>query len=251
MRTTPSSDSSHGRSLQWPGCLNVRDAGGLPTEDGGHVRPGALIRSDFLGRLTPAGRRELDSYGVSRLLDLRSVEEVARRRSPFVDDPRYRHVPLADPARRTERHPENERTLRDIYRVKIERDAHRIVAGIAAVTDAPPGGVLVHCVLGKDRTGILVALILRAIGVPEEVVVADYAATAVSLREKFEAELARVRDPRIREILRQKQGSDPATILGMLDRVDELHGSVPGYLLDRGLRPDELERLRHRLRANA
>ncbi|MEV4690550.1 tyrosine-protein phosphatase [Micromonospora echinospora] len=251
MQTTQSGKSSHGRLLRWPGCLNVRDAGGMPTEDGRLIRPGALIRSDFVGRLTPAGRRELDSYGVSRLLDLRSVEEATRRQSPFVDDPRYLHIPLVDPARRAERDPENERTLRDIYRVKIERNAHRIVAGVAAVASAPPGGVLVHCVLGKDRTGILVALILRAAGVPEEVVAADYAATAVHLRERFDRELAKAKDPQLREFLRAQQGSDPATILGMLDRVDELHGSVPGYLLDHGLPTDELERLRHRLQAVA
>lgn len=226
----------------------MRDLGGLPTSDGGRIRPGALIRSDFPGQLTAAGRRLLEAHGVGQFLDLRSVKEATRRSSPFGGDPRYRHVPLVDPARKSERDPDKERSLIDIYRASVDRNAHRIVAGIGVVADAPSGGVLVHCVLGKDRTGMLIALILRAAGVPVDVVAADYAQTSACLRAKFEAELAAVTDAQERELLRERQGCEPATIIGMLDEVDDRYGDVHAYLLERGLRPDQLARLMDRLR---
>src|SRR5688572_26040256 len=87
------------RALRWSGCRNVRDLGGLPVAGGGLIRSGALIRSDSLDRLDPDGLLAFAEHEVSLILDLRGVEEAATRPHPFVDDPRYRLVPLIDPRR--------------------------------------------------------------------------------------------------------------------------------------------------------
>src|SRR5439155_13081894 len=75
------------RRLEWPDCGNVRDVGGLPTEDGHRIRRGALVRSDDLGQLTPAGLAALRGYGVRRVLDLRGTTEIERIPSPLAGDP--------------------------------------------------------------------------------------------------------------------------------------------------------------------
>lgn len=67
-------------NLLWDACYNVHDLGGLPVVGGGHIRAGALIRSDLLGRLTPVGRQALIDYGVKTVIVLRTPEQVAAER---------------------------------------------------------------------------------------------------------------------------------------------------------------------------
>src|ERR1700754_2550201 len=156
--------------LDWPDCTNVRDLGGLHTTDGRRIRGDALLRSDHLGRLTAEAVAALRAGSVRRIVDLRWAKECAERPSPFADDPLYVHTPMLidDPY---EFDPDSYAQLLDLNRPLIG-------AAVRAVADAPPGGVLVHCHEGKDRTGVLVALLLLAAGVTEEQVVADYALTA-------------------------------------------------------------------------
>ena len=86
------------RILDWEGALNARDTGGLPTADGGQIRPAALVRSDVLTRLTPSGRAALVAHGVRTIVDVRTAEEIARdgdypfRDSQVADDPAYINV---------------------------------------------------------------------------------------------------------------------------------------------------------------
>jgi len=236
--------------LSWPGCRNVRDVGGLPTTGGGEVRVGALVRADSPHRLTSAGVEAVRGYGVRRVLDLRSVAEAAARPGPFAADPMYRLVPLIDPAREAERDTAAESTVALIYRASVVRNAERIVAGLAAIADAPPGGVLVHCASGKDRTGMIVALALRIAGVPDHAIADDYAFSGICLREEHERAMADAADPDERARLADVQSSDPDTILGMLARVDEAFRGVSGYLVDNGMTAKQLDRLRARLRTD-
>jgi protein-tyrosine phosphatase len=209
------------RCLDWPGCANARDIGGLPTVDGGYTATGALVRSDSPHDLTDAGVAEVDRYGVSRIIDLRNAEEAAAQPGPFAEDPRYRLLPLIDPAAEAARDKAAEPTLAAVYRGSIERNARYIAAGVAAIADAPPGAVLVHCAAGKDRTGMTVALALKVADVTEEAIAADYADTATC---------------------------EPETITEMLHSIEERHGSVNNYLSKSGLSKDQIKRLRNRLR---
>src|SRR5918997_1569394 len=81
-------------ALDWDGCDNARDLGGLPTVDGRRIRPGALIRTGHHAALTPAAVRAVRAGDISRILDLRRPSELRRHPSPFAADPVYRHVPL-------------------------------------------------------------------------------------------------------------------------------------------------------------
>lgn len=240
------------RRLNWAGCANVRDLGGLPTKDGDHIRTGALIRSDSPHWLTEQGCAALRSSGVRRILDLRSEDEAELDLSPFSDpahaEPAYILLPLIDPAREHERERDTERSHAAIYIGSLSRNGERIAAGLATIADAPDGAVLVHCHAGKDRTGIVVALALRLAGVAPGVIAADYALSADCLRERHDADLARIAAESDREELRALQQSEPETILAMLAAVDGQHGGVSEYLRQHGLCAQQQDRLLARLR---
>jgi protein tyrosine/serine phosphatase len=236
------------RRLAWPDCGNVRDVGGLPTAGGGQIHPGVLVRSDSLDLLTAEGVAALRAYGIRRVIDLRSADEARARPGPLAADPVYRLLPLIDPAAEARRDASREPRLADIYCASLTRNGSHIAAGLAAIADAPPGGVLVHCATGKDRTGMTVAIALRVAGATDEAIVADYAETADCLRHRFDAELAAVEHGHARERLRERQSSGPETMRALLHQLDREYGDAAGYLRAHGLARSQVRRLHDRLR---
>ena len=237
------------RRLHWPACRNARDLGGLRTTDGGQIRAGALIRTDDLSRLTADGVAALRSYGVRRIIDLRSGDEMIRTPGPFADDPIYFRAPLIDEQAERHRDPVKEVTLAATYRGSIERNGRTIAAGILALACAPQGGVVVHCAAGKDRTGIHVALALRVADVRLDEIAADYALTREYLREYVEIEPGRAIEELVTRSPQELRSSRPETILGMLEYVETSYGSVAHYLRRNDISPDQIAALRARLRA--
>ncbi|WP_233611541.1 tyrosine-protein phosphatase [Amycolatopsis sp. WAC 01376] len=133
--------------LDWEGCLNGRDVGGLPSADGQRVRFGALLRSDSHNRLTAGGIAAVRAAGTGRILDLRWARETAREPSPFADDPGYLNAPLiAELA-------EQGTTMPDAYRSMLDDNQRQITDVFLRLGDAPPGPIAVHCSAGRDRTG--------------------------------------------------------------------------------------------------
>jgi protein-tyrosine phosphatase len=229
--------------LTWPNCLNVRDLGGLPA-NGGEIRPGALIRSDSHGKLTEHGVQAVTTYGVTRIIDLRRETECVAEPSPFADKPLYRNLPVQDPA---DPHDGLHLTLAEIYIKLIDRRPELYAATVAAIIDAPPGGVVVHCAGGKDRTGLVIAMALTVAGVDRDVIAADYAVTELRLREINEQYLAGITDETRRERIRNLQATKPETMIETLDHVDAAHGGVAAYLAKGGFDAARQETLRRRL----
>jgi protein-tyrosine phosphatase len=84
------------RNLDWEGCFNVRDLGGLSTIEGRLTRWGAVVRADSLGHLTAAGWSALKAHGIRTIVDLRNDEELASDAQALPDRPTTVHVPLDD-----------------------------------------------------------------------------------------------------------------------------------------------------------
>jgi len=185
------------RHLSWTGCRNVRDLGGLPTADGGRIRPGALVRADALERLTAEGWTALWEYGIRTVIDLRNDDEIGEDDAPRPAGLTTVRLPL-DGMEDTEfweqwiRRPEF--GTPHYYGPWLERFPDRAARVLAAIAHAEPGGVAIHCGIGRDRTGLVTMLALTFAGVPPEVVAEDYALSVgrVPLSEELDAFYARL-----------------------------------------------------------
>jgi hypothetical protein len=208
------------RALAWDGCVNVRDLGGLPTEDGGATRFGSVVRGDRPSRLTEDGWRALAAHGIRRVLDLRAAEELGDEPPPraAVDVVRVPLMGEEDAAYLREL-ADRRATFAEWYVDTLDRHRGLVARALAAVADAPEGGVLVHCHGGRDRTGIVCALLLRLAGVADDAIADDYAV-----------------------------GAPREAMLGVLAELDRRWGGAEEYLREAGLDDAQLARLRERLR---
>ncbi|WIV57860.1 tyrosine-protein phosphatase [Amycolatopsis nalaikhensis] len=231
------------RDLDWPACLNARDLGGLPTAVAGRVREQALIRSDRLSRLTDDGVEAVRRLRPSRIIDLRTSTQCEREPSPFAAADMYCHMPLSMPLDP----PNRQARLIDRYRSKLDLYPHRFAQAVAAVADAPPGPVVVHCQAGKDRTGLVIALVLKAVGVPDDAVAVDYAVSSARLGAYYTAKRADIEDPELLELVRELHSARADTMACTLTYLRDEFGGVEPYLRRGGLVERQLEALQERL----
>ena len=220
------------RVLVWEGCTNVRDLGGLTTNDGHMTRWGAVVRSDTPARLTAAGWSALYAYGIRTIISLRT------------------HGMTEDELNITPPHPDLvtvQVAIEDItdtefvqqwvttnfwgtplyYRDALRRWPERHAAVISAIAQARPGGVLFHCIRGHDRTGIIALLLLALVGVTPDEIIADYELSP---------------DPERDELLARENSSVREAILGALAGLN-----VDSYLSMGGVSPADLAAVRKRL----
>jgi protein-tyrosine phosphatase len=243
-------------ALRWDGCLNVRDLGGHPTVDGGTTRSDRIVRSDSVGNLSRDGWDALVAYGIRTVVDLRFDEE--RAADPPHDAPvEVVHLSLLgelDRERlaaldlRAAAEPDEAASTRLVYLDMLDAHADRFAQAVAAVADAPEGGVLVHCQGGKDRTGLVTALLLRLAGVDHATIAADYDATTPNLAERHARWIAEADDGEERARRRRIAASPGAAMLAVLRELERRHGSVAAYLRAGGATDEQLARARARLR---
>ncbi|MEV4538380.1 tyrosine-protein phosphatase [Asanoa sp. NPDC049518] len=232
------------RSYPLDGVFNFRDIGGYAGQDGRTVRWRQVFRSDSVHRISPASLPEL---GVRTVIDLRRPREVARD-GRVVDYPglSYRHI-----------HPEHpewavagpdepvDRFIADRYQELAELGTAGIGAALKVIADPAAGPVVVHCVAGKDRTGVVCALTLSLLGVSDGDVAADYAlSTAAS--ERFSAWL-RTALPDAEVPPTPFMASPAAAMLLFLSELRDRHGSIEGYAKHAGLTTEDLSALRAHL----
>jgi protein tyrosine/serine phosphatase len=243
------------RHLEWEGTLNVRDLGGIALEDGGETRYGALVRADNVRQLTDGGWRSLADHGVVRIVDLRWQEELDE------DPPRDVGIDIVHMSLLGELDPNFSDDIRDYMAVDdpagywaiaytriLRAFAPNFARALEAIADAPPGAVLFHCAGGKDRTGLIAALILRVTGAPIEEIALDYSLSAERRAGTPDSwvEEAPDDDERARRLFMQH--TPAAAMRRALEQLERDYGSVEAYLLHTGLDAGRIESLRKRLR---
>ncbi|MFB7894285.1 tyrosine-protein phosphatase [Microbacterium sp. NPDC056044] len=256
------------------GLYNFRDTGGLPLADGGTTRSGVLYRSDALAALTPTGLDALAGTAVGVIVDFRTAEErrSAPDRLPATRPMRTVDLSLIEGALNAsafaalapgaERPSESDiaaamaqiPTLGDLYIGMLQHGASTFVDVARLIgdsTDDAPSAVLVHCTAGKDRTGVATALMLDAVGVERDAIVADYAISQQNLSGPWaDGMLSMVSSlgvPITATLRTLVTETPPAAIEHALDHLVAEHGGSTAYLRAGGLTDDELERLRLRL----
>jgi protein-tyrosine phosphatase len=175
------------------------------------TRRGALVRSEAVDRLTPAGWAALRAHGVRTIIDLRNDDERVENAGGIETI----HIPLD----RLEEDPEfwvdwmngPQFATPLYYGPFIERFPDRIEEVLDAIEQAPPGGVLFHCVGGRDRTGLVAIAALAAAGVPPEVIADDY---------ELGAQRAHTHDPMFEEFLAERGTSSRELVTDLVESLD-------------------------------
>ncbi|HUS14336.1 MAG TPA: tyrosine-protein phosphatase [Chloroflexia bacterium] len=244
-------DDRAARRLAWDACYNAREVGDYPAAGGRCIRRGVLVRADNLHRLTPAGQAALRAYGIRTIVDLRLAGELAQHPNPFATAqdgdahaPRYWNRPLHDEASNPAI-AEAEKVGTE-YLVIVEQNKLLVGAAVRAVAAGlTEGGVVVHCHGGKDRTGILVALLLELAGVPRDTIIADYTLSEACLEPAHAAWMAAQANPPAE---RPYWMFTPARkMVDLLAHLDAHYGGVPGYLAACGVTAEEIDEVRARL----
>jgi protein-tyrosine phosphatase len=231
-----------GRRIALSGTFNLRDAGGYPTAGGGAVRWRTLLRSDALHRVDDGGRAALRELNLRTVIDLRTHGEAEIAPSALdAVGAQTLHIPIL--GRDLERLPA---VLGDIYQYIVDECGPAIGTAIKRLCAPDALPALIHCSADKDRTGIVVALVLASIGVPDDIIAADYALSGRYLDARTTAATGQVKASSGLgdQLTAGLMGSPPELILQVLARARRHWGSVDGYLMQHGLHASDLETLR-------
>ncbi len=202
------------RTIELEGAHNVRHLGGIETEDGRTIRPFVLIRADALAWLSPLGCEQFRELGIKTVIDIRSDSEFENYPDPpcVTDLVTHLHIPMSSFG--------SEPTMRDAYIYLFRNSSESIRRFFEVLADPDNLPLLYHCQIGKDRAGILSALVLRLLNVDDEIIVTDY---LISRQTGY--------------------GAEPEWIEGVLDEVDAA-GGIRTYLLSIGVTDEIMERVR-------
>ena len=239
--------------------LNFRDVGGMPTADG-VLRPGILYRSEGPASFAPVHREELAVLGIRLVCDLRADTERAKDPNDWAPDARLMNLDITADLRvatnagwQTLQHDPTPEAARRALIGNYGSMPAAILPNLKPLIEAIVAGetpVLVHCTAGKDRTGVLMALLLTALGVPHDVVVADYQRSDIfaqnlrlrgGIHEQFEETFGfRPSDALIEAMI----GVDVDFLDAALDAAKRDHGDVVGFFAAAGVDAAMLVRFR-------
>jgi protein tyrosine/serine phosphatase len=236
------------RLLALVGAYNFRDLGGYPTTDGRHTRWSRLYRSDTLAELTGEDLQMLREIGIASVIDLRTAKEVERTGRGVLGGEPIRYVNLSvlpEAGGEQQAAPVNEiGDVAERYLSYLEVGKSAFVESFAVMSDAESYPLVFHCHAGKDRTGVLSALVLGCLGVERSAIVDDYALTATRL----DLILGRLRrDPYYADRMNEMPPSvfvvEASTMESFLDGLEERHGGAREWALGAGIPAAQLEAL--------
>jgi protein-tyrosine phosphatase len=222
---------------------NFRDLGGYPTEDGRVTRWRTLFRADGLHRLADDDLEVVRALGIHTVIDLRTHLELAERGTFPVDDHpvAFHHLPVIDvtwdPGEVTDPSAPHADFLLEKYLEMLDMGEPALAEAfrVLAVPGALPA--VFHCAAGKDRTGLLAALVLSAVGVSDEDVVRDYALTEAAMVRMF-AWFEEHNPEWVRRVEAQPSAfmsAAPGAMEGVLSLIRDVHGSTQDYLSTLGV----------------
>jgi protein-tyrosine phosphatase len=231
------------------GTYNVRDLGSFAVGTNSATRNRRLIRAGNLDQLSLLAQQQLIAYGVKTVIDLRDEWETQQFPNVFAQftTVKYLSLPLIgnqlsnNESWKTEN--ENFTLLHELYIKYLEHCKMQIGTIISTIADSE-AAIVVHCYAGKDRTGIITALVLGAVGVSDDLIAEDYAQSKSQIMHLIEQwrEYA-LQHNRDMQRLERDSGSEPITILSVLDYAKLHYGSVSDYLRACGVTDRQLTRL--------
>ena len=236
------------RLLPLVGAFNFRDLGGYPTADGRRTKWGRVFRSDTLDALSSEDLEVLRQLGLQTVVDLRTRNETERDgRGLLGSEPvRYMHLSvLPEEGGESTAAPSSDgASIGARYLWYLEAGTSALTTALRLVADAEEHPLVFHCTAGKDRTGVLSALVLGCLGVDRQTIVDDYMQTAAVLHLILDRLRGHpVYGPTLQSGPPARFGVEAATMEDFLDGVDERYGGAAGWARSAGITQDELDRL--------
>ncbi|KAK8067854.1 Tyrosine-protein phosphatase [Apiospora saccharicola] len=245
-----------------PGLPNFRDLGGvpypIPTQPGKTIKRGLIFRSSEPSKVTTDGIQQLRDLGIKKVYDLRSLDEIKKdaeggerqvkewEGAERVFVPVWRDQDFSPGAlalRFKQYSDESERGFLEAYKNILlaassnDKPYEKILAHLTSSDDPAP--ILMHCTAGKDRTGVLCALILSLCGVDDEAVVAEYHLTDTGLKSRHQELMDfLMRDPSLagnRAGAWRMISANPRNMQVHLNWIRENYGSVEKCVVDLGI----------------
>lgn len=240
--------------LELSGACNIRDLGGHRTATGQSVRVGQLLRGDSPHRLTNDDLAVVGRVGLRTVVDLRSADEIeALGEEPLgvlgvetLHIP-LRHAPGEAQVLRIARGGERTPTLTELYRGFVEHSGAELAEIVEVAAESARRPLLFHCLAGKDRTGVVAALLLSLLGVPDDLVATDYAATAAVLprfRELTRPDREVLGLRQLKGVASNLMGAEATTMLAFLEALREEHGGPEEFLTRNGTPAEAFDQLR-------
>jgi protein-tyrosine phosphatase len=238
------------RRVPFAGALNFRDIGGYPADGGGQTRWGVVYRSDSLHFLTPDDLPVFDALDIRAIYDLRRSTELARYPGPREHvHVELRHRDPLDPGESAglATRLDGERWLLADYRGMLADAATSFGELFSRLADPGRLPAVIHCLGGKDRTGLAIALLLTALGVPRQAVLDDYQLTNDYRGVAHSSDVVElfVQSGMAPEAAKGLLSAPRWVMARALDELDDTHAGIEGYLLGpAGMRPATLAALR-------
>ncbi len=235
-------------ALAIDGLINLRDLGGLPSASGATTLPGRLLRSESPHTLSESGLGELLERGIGAVVDLRTTSERAQRPSPLIEAGVHTsHAPIFTD---DEDYPDHLATAGEVYCWWLRERRTGVAAAMSAVADAPSAPVLVHCHAGKDRTGVIVGLVLRLAGVSIDAIADDYAISGVQLADMLARDRVTAVERGMDQVLVERLFTvRREAMVQTMECVDAEHGGAAALMRSIGLDDTRIERLTNLLLA--
>jgi protein-tyrosine phosphatase len=233
------------------GTINLRDLGGYPTSDQRETRWGVLLRSGNLDQVPLASQTALINYGVNTVIDLRDEWEQAGYPNVFTDSAqvKYHNLPfVGDGADALRQQMEDAPDLASIYILALEHRKSQIRRIIEQIANKPSGCAIIHCVSGKDRTGLIAALVLGALGVVEETIIQDYTLTEKYLDRQRQQWIEQANsDEETLKRLKRDMSANAQNLRDTLAYLKANYGDLLGYLQAIRISDQTLQQLRSAL----
>ena len=237
------------RLIALEGAVNFRDLGGYATEDGLRTRWRVLFRADGLSELTETDLEVMRELGIRTVVDLRSGQEVEQSRFNVEAHPvTFHHYPFIKALPNAEDFARAPGFLGTQYTEMLDEATPQIIGALSALAAPDARPAVFHCTAGKDRTGLLSALVLSLLGVPEETVIADYALSGAAM-SRLRAKLIK-KYPDGGSVIADSDvlfSADPANMVALFAHLRNRYGTVAEYAVQVGVPAGVVERLRESL----
>ena len=234
------------RNLNLDSVQNLRDLGGYSTKEGRKTKWGIFLRSGDMSAMTKDDQAALLRQGIRCVIDLRMAKEIAIAPNVFSDSKKvafFNHDfwgTRFDDYRSKRKTATPEEKLSDLYCAGLEINGF-VMAAVMKTLASGEGGFVFHCRSGKDRTGLVAAILLVIAGVPDEVVAKDFGLSTTYLNEP------ELTEEDLKKPGAYQKGSAPETMMLTLEFLRDRYGGVEGYLRDQGVSVSEIDSVRGKI----